>query len=254
MLKFTNQKDISLETPRPKDHCFVSLAQKFLSDRNYEDIKIDRSIERNLHFIWLGGALPNLYLENLKTFCRKTNHFDIKLWSDYPQNHFDIDNLEVCYVNDFLNFKNSSLFNSSKNFGTKSDILRYDILYNFGGLYLDLDCFFLNDGSPYIDKSFILSNNTFPGVHKNPATYLHNNWAMSAYKGHPFFKFIVDFLPYNYSYYLNNCDKGLSVITLAGPIFLSRWVYFFNPDLLCVHAPDLLKNFYNHRSDKKWKK
>lgn len=82
-------------------------------------------IPKIIHQIWLGSSLP----EDLKTLQQTWKKFhpdwEYKLWTDNDVKNFKMQNREV--------------FEKTKNLGAKSDILRYEILYQFGGLYVDTD-------------------------------------------------------------------------------------------------------------------
>jgi len=82
-------------------------------------------IPKKIHQIWLGSPLP----DEFKSFCEswKTTHpgWEYKLWTDK-----DIEE---------LNLENKALYDAATNYGERSDIARYEILYRFGGLYIDTD-------------------------------------------------------------------------------------------------------------------
>ena len=82
-------------------------------------------IPRIIHQIWLGSRFPNKYLVWQKTWKDIHPDWEYYLWTD--------NNIES------LKLINKQAFCQSKNLGTKSDILRYEILYQYGGLYVDTD-------------------------------------------------------------------------------------------------------------------
>ena len=53
------------------------------------------------------------------------SNWTLKLWTD--------ENIKD------LNFDNRDIFDKADNYGMKSDILRYEILYREGGIYIDID-------------------------------------------------------------------------------------------------------------------
>jgi mannosyltransferase OCH1-like enzyme len=83
-----------------------------------------QKIPKIIHLIWLGGDLPEKF-NPLKNKIKEINHdYEIIEWRDNNIN-FDL--------------KNKKLFDSCENLGAKSDILRFEVLYKFGGIYLDYD-------------------------------------------------------------------------------------------------------------------
>lgn len=86
-------------------------------------------IPKKIHQIWLGSNFPEEYLNWQESWKRHHPDWEYYLWTDAEVKQFE--------------FRNREVFEETKNFGAKSDILRYEILYNHGGLYIDTDfeCF-----------------------------------------------------------------------------------------------------------------
>jgi len=82
-------------------------------------------IPKIIHQIWIGDNVP----EKFKPFQRSwlENHPDWKyrLWTQDDIKQFG--------------FKNIDLIDASNNPGEISDIMRYEILYRYGGVYIDFD-------------------------------------------------------------------------------------------------------------------
>ena len=81
-------------------------------------------IPKIIHQIWLGGTLPERFKDWAETW-NNWEGWEYWLWTDE-----DVKNLHLI---------NSELFDSAPNYGEKADILRLEILYQFGGLYVDTD-------------------------------------------------------------------------------------------------------------------
>jgi mannosyltransferase OCH1-like enzyme len=83
-------------------------------------------IPKIIHQIWIGDEFP----EELKGFQQSIKDF-------HPDWHYQLwtqDDIE------HLNFVNKDLINLAQNPAEKSDLMRYELLYKFGGVYLDADC------------------------------------------------------------------------------------------------------------------
>lgn len=91
-----------------------------------------QSIPKIMHFIWLGGDLPIQYQYIISRWKEKTN-FDVLLWNDITSEKF------------MQNKTLYRMFKESKNFGIRSDCLRYEILKHFGGVYIDTDFICLDE-------------------------------------------------------------------------------------------------------------
>ena len=82
-------------------------------------------IPRIIHFIWLGSKIPLHASCMIETWRQQHPGWIIKIWADEDVEPFGLRNKEA--------------FNRTTNFGQKSDIFRYEILYRFGGVYVDID-------------------------------------------------------------------------------------------------------------------
>tara|TARA_Y100000739_G_scaffold229735_1_gene245772 strand:- start:2799 stop:3686 length:888 start_codon:yes stop_codon:yes gene_type:complete len=83
-------------------------------------------IPKIIHQIWIGPRkLPKKYSIWAKTWQELNPTWKYKLWTE-----IDLKKLTL---------KNRGLYESSTNYGYKSDLARYEILSKFGGLYIDTD-------------------------------------------------------------------------------------------------------------------
>jgi mannosyltransferase OCH1-like enzyme len=82
-------------------------------------------IPKIIHQIWIGGKLPEKYLPLQKSWKEKHPDWEYRLWTDADLPSFP--------------FVNRDRFERAINVGEKADILRYEILNKFGGLYVDTD-------------------------------------------------------------------------------------------------------------------
>lgn len=78
-----------------------------------------------VHQIWIGPKKrPDIWMNSVKEFCILHNHEYI-LWDD----------AKVAG----LTMTNKSFYDRETTWNGKSDILRYEILYQYGGVYIDAD-------------------------------------------------------------------------------------------------------------------
>ncbi len=87
---------------------------------------ISPCIPKRLHQIWIGSPLPETYTIFSETWKKHHPDWDYILW----------DNEKILALRDFP-AKNAYL--RAKSYGVKSDIARYEILKQFGGVYADTD-------------------------------------------------------------------------------------------------------------------
>jgi len=81
-------------------------------------------IPKKIHQIWLGSDIPDKYVSCMETWA-DAKGWEYRLWTE-P----DLEKMSLY---------NKDLYLLGKNYGEKSDILRLEILYQEGGLYVDVD-------------------------------------------------------------------------------------------------------------------
>ncbi len=96
-------------------------------------------IPKVIHFIWLGPqAFPPNSVENIRTWIAEHPTWKVKFWTDSPRDP-PCNGMEVLHVKDFPFQLLQSCYEKTENWGEKSDILRFEILYREGGVYVDHD-------------------------------------------------------------------------------------------------------------------
>lgn len=102
-------------------------------------------IPKILHFIWLGNQpCPMKWID---TWKQMHADYDIKIWDE---KHIEK-----------LTLKNKKIYDEVENkkrfrFNQKSDILRLEILYQYGGVYIDSDMICLKKIDPLLDDDFFI--------------------------------------------------------------------------------------------------
>jgi mannosyltransferase OCH1-like enzyme len=101
--------------------------------------KKSTKIPKVVHFIWLGPKpFPPESVENVRTWMAQHPDWTFKFWTDRDR-PTPCRGMQKILVKDFSFNKLERCFVQSQNFGEKSDILRYEILYQEGGVYVDHD-------------------------------------------------------------------------------------------------------------------
>jgi hypothetical protein len=92
-----------------------------------------------VHFIWLGPRpFPPESVENVRTWIANNPGWIIKFWTDRDRDP-PCEGMEKILIKDFSFLKLGQCFEQSQNWGEKSDLLRYEILFQEGGIYVDHD-------------------------------------------------------------------------------------------------------------------
>ena len=83
-------------------------------------------IPKKIHYIWLGGnPLPKIAEKCIKSWKKYCPDYEIIRWDE---SNLDLEKYQYC--KDAL---------KEKKYAFASDVLRFEILYNNGGIYLDID-------------------------------------------------------------------------------------------------------------------
>ncbi len=100
-------------------------------------------IPKIVHFIWIGPrAFPRESVENVRTWMAKNPDWTFNFWTDRNR-PVPVPGMQTRMIQDLNFLKLKECFAKSDNYGEKSDVLRYEILYQEGGVYVDHDvkCF-----------------------------------------------------------------------------------------------------------------
>jgi hypothetical protein len=151
--------------------------------KDYSKPPADYSIPPILHFIWGGSKLPERQKSMIDTWRRCHPGWDIRIWDDKAIENFTWTNSHIKQV-----------FEKAKLWGEKSDPLRYDILYQIGGVYADADMICFKSFNDLISQDVKF----FSGQEKNKA-YGAKGQILSiapglvgSVKGNPIIKFCLD--------------------------------------------------------------
>ncbi len=94
-------------------------------------------IPKKIHVIWLGPKpFPSQSVENMRSWMAHHPDWTFKFWTDRKRPP-PCKRMKVCLLEDFEFGFLKEKYEESKNWGEKTDILRYEILYREGGLYVD---------------------------------------------------------------------------------------------------------------------
>lgn len=106
----------------------IELGQKELQISDYESVireYINPVIPKIIHYCWFGDKMPSLLKENIKKWRKLCPDYEIIEWNEL--------NYDVC-----KNLYTSQAY-SMKKWGYVPDYIRLDLIYQYGGIYLDTD-------------------------------------------------------------------------------------------------------------------
>lgn len=170
---------------------------KFLYQKNYVFCNdTAEHIPRKIHQIWLGGRVPEKYREFMDSWQRFNPSYEYKLWTDKEAKD--------------INMSKRNIFESCKNNGMKSDLLRYEILRQEGGIYVDTDFECLK---PFDDLLYL---KFFTGISYDAKMVLYIG-IIGSTLGHGITTLCADLV--NTSYGGND---AMTIMDLTGPYYFTR--------------------------------
>jgi mannosyltransferase OCH1-like enzyme len=168
----------------------------------------NQKIPKIIHQIWLGSGLPERYRKFQKEWIKNNPDWEYKLWTDKDIAIFEEQNKEM-----FKGLKKYS-------YAFKSDVLRCEILYKFGGLYIDTDYEFV--------KHFDIFNDSYEFYCCMEPLCSHvviANTVIGSIPGHPILKTYLDDLRENINKWNRmNVDDGARLLATTGPSYFTRCV------------------------------
>ena len=157
-------------------------------------------VPRTIHQIWLGSNVPKKYDIWRKSWIKYNPDFEYILWDEKKI-------LKTGLINE-------KQFMQATNFGVKSDIARYEILYKFGGIYVDTDFEALKP----IDHK-LLSRSFIAGQLYDYKPQINNALIISEPKSN-FLKTVIN----NIGEYRDEMT-GMEVMDYSGPHYLSKLTF-----------------------------
>lgn len=135
------------------------------------------TIPKIFHHIWVGPKpIPEKTLKFIKHIQEIHPDYTFILWTD----------------KDILpeNFTILEYIHKAENYAQKSDIMRYEILYKYGGIYLDTDFDLLKNITPLLTHDLVVCNED------NWVDHYMSIGFIASSKGNPNLKRCMDAIPY----------------------------------------------------------
>lgn len=198
---------------------FIEFCRKFEGSKllNYNIPPSRYSIPPIIHFIWLGSSLPPKATAAIESWKEHHQGWEIKIWTDAEAKVFSWTNNHSKFV-----------FEQAESWAEKADVLRLDILYQFGGVYSDVDVFCLHSFHDLIVQEitfFSCFELNYTSRHYGEAFYV-GTAVMGAMKGSPIMKYCLDHCK------AQKEAQGVGILKRTGPGLVSKacQLGFGNPE------------------------
>ncbi|MEN6461049.1 MAG: glycosyltransferase [Syntrophomonas sp.] len=164
---------------------------------------------RIFHRIWLGKkSMPGEFVEYGNTWLKHHPNWQMWLWNDH----------------NIIPLQNQQVYGTASSVVQKVDIARYEILYNFGGIYIDCDFECLRNIEDLLVGVEAFAASESKGI--------ISNGIMGCKPGHQIFKLLIDNLPCSI-----NDHRHEHITEQVGPGYVTRLIG--NRKDLMVFGPEL---------------
>lgn len=170
----------------------------------------ERGIPRIIHQTWKDQNIPQRFKSYVRSWQKNHPSWEYHLWDDTANRHF----IQTQY-SWFLPIYDNYSLNIQR-----ADVIRYFILYTWGGLYVDLDFECFKPVDPLLTgKACVFGIESPEHSLRKGVDRIISNAFMAAVPRHPFFytvmKQLVTDIP-------EQMDFGRFVLETTGPLMLSR--------------------------------
>jgi mannosyltransferase OCH1-like enzyme len=165
------------------------------------------SIPKIIHQIWIGSnKKPDIWMNTWSVdYVNKHKNYDYMLWND--ENSKNI-------LNKYPKIKD--MFDTEKEYCGKADMLRYLILYEYGGIYIDADSVWINDKdlTELINKT--TDNGIFCGI--EPGKDWIANSVIGCTKNNNIMLCVINKLE-DFHLFYTKLRRRIGVSRMTGPLF-----------------------------------
>lgn len=205
---------LQLHTRRDYKYFYVNNDSKTISNINSFLKNNPQKIPKIIHQVWIGPKeVPWKWINSFKEdFMKKHPGWKYYLWTDK----------EVAK----LNLVNKTHYDNEKRYEGKADILRYELLYKFGGIYIDADSYWLG-----LDLDDLIKQTNYTGffaaIENNKiCNKCLANGVMGSSVNNPIAKYLVDILNKQYNTHIRDYADG--PWKTLGPYYIDQVLYKFN--------------------------
>lgn len=182
-------------------------------------------IPKVIHRIWVGSQIPDEFVYYGQTWQKHHPDWQMYLWTDKlqpPVHGVTVNSIPSPLHNEAL-YQEASKLVPAQNIGQfRADILRYEILLHYGGVYVDTDFECIKPLDPLLAQVCPLA---FGAWEKEP-TWI-NNAILGCEPGDLFFDALVGRLGHSVRDY-----AGQRPNVMSGPQYLTRMFHELQPDFV----------------------
>lgn len=202
-----------------------------------------------IHQVWEGkdGAIPDFLLQLSESWKELHPTWEYKLWTGSMMEIFLYE-----YYSEFAPIYFGYKYNVQR-----WDVIRYLILYKYGGVYVDLDYECIESMDTYLEnQSCCFGLDPKEHAQSLKKEYIISNAWMASEPEHPFFKHIIDTIKKNDDVDICEFDKFDYVLETTGPYLITKLydlygqscdVYLFPPQIISPLSQNEILSYVSGR-------
>lgn len=183
-------------------------------------------IPKIIHQIWLGpNKRPDIWMDSWKiNYIKKHPDWTYKLWTEK-----EISELKLI---------NKEFYEKEPYYIGKADIARYEILYQFGGVFIDADSLWIEGNNISLNKILDMTEKSdmFCAVEPVHKQYIANS-VIGFSKSHKTLKHVIYFINKNYMDLKSKQSRKRDVWCVTGPKIFTEIIKKYDTSLI-------LESFY----------
>jgi mannosyltransferase OCH1-like enzyme len=151
-------------------------------------------IPKVVHFIWLGPrSFPPGSVSNVRSWMAQNPDWKFIFWTDRPR-EAPCQGMETIVLKEYPFPYLGRCYAASENWGEKSDVLRFEILYSQGGVYVDHDASCLTPFEPYHQAYKFYAGLETPHPPVVGRSITAGNGVIGSCPGHPIVKKVIELI------------------------------------------------------------
>ena len=170
-----------------------------------------REIPKIIHMIWIGPKNPPLWCIDSwrEKYINKYKDWKFMLWTET-----EIDNLTMI---------NKQIYDSEPTLRGKSDIVRYDILFKYGGIFLDADSYYIEKPNSNLNRLLLIAKNCgFFCANEPKQRHLYANGVFACTKNNSICFKIITYLKQTYFTEKSKNQHKYKIWKVTGPVPFSK--------------------------------
>ena len=205
----------------------ASLQKGKLNVHISKEVETTWSLPKIMHFIWIGSVIGKNYIKNINLFSVHNPEYQVILWLEKNYTHQLLSGrVEHRDVTPLISSMEREGISTTSTI-IKADILRYQIVLKFGGIYIDVDSVSLRPLKHHLRNSFVAYT-------LQPYNAIQNS-IFGFPKASRFLKFVMEAVRASFA------EGNQATFSFFGPpFFTTMFIQFGDPHVMMINQDYLV--------------